>query len=75
MLATANDILLYQTLLEYCKVLNLEIRLTGDGFRLFNITGDALGTLHNLSDLSHYIYGYEAGFSKGKNIKTKKYKV
>lgn len=75
MLATADDVRLYQTLMEYCKDLKLVISLNGDAFSITTLKGELLGNINNLDQLAHYIYGYEAGyeagFSKGKNTKIK----
>lgn len=62
----ANDIRLYNRLEEYCKDLNLEIKLVGDHFSLFVKNSTCLGNFADLNSLASYIYGYEAAFSRGK---------
>lgn len=63
----ANDLRLFQTLERYCEDLQLEIDLSGDSFVLMEqVSGLNCGRFSNIESLSNYIYGYEAGLSKGK---------
>ena len=62
----ANDLRLYQSVEEYCDKLQLQISLTGDDFTLVVLGGMCLGRFPDINSVSQYIYGYEAGFSRGK---------
>lgn len=62
----ADNIRLYNQLEEYCKELNLEIKLVGSNFSLFVKDTTCLGSFSDLANLASYIYGYETGFSRGK---------
>lgn len=65
----ANDIRLYEQISNQSKKLNLNIKLEGESFALYTKKGGLLGRCENLNDLAHYIYGYDAGFSKGSYAK------
>lgn len=61
----ADNVRLYEEISNRSKNQKLEIRLEGESFALYNKKGGTLGVFANLNDLANYIYGYEAGFSKG----------
>jgi len=65
--ANANDIRLFNKLKKYCVSLKLEIELVGSEFSLTQKSGMCLGRFIDVHSLSQYIFGYEAGYSKGKN--------
>ncbi len=71
MFANADDIRLYNSLIERTKQLDLVISLVGAAFQITTKCGAVLGTVSCLNDLANYLYGYDAGFSKGKNLKHK----
>jgi hypothetical protein len=68
----ANDIRLYQNIESRCKELKLILENNGPRFEL----GDSSpathhGSFENVHDLSLFIYGYEAGLSRGRCEKKK----
>ncbi len=61
----ADNVRLYEEISNRSKDQNLRIKLEGENFSLYNKEGGMLGVFADLNDLANYIYGYEAGFSKG----------
>ncbi len=62
----ANDLRVYQDTEERFKKMRVKIELKGPAFELSLSNKECYGKFENVRDLSTFLYGYEAGLSRGR---------